>query len=226
MKYTQPDGALITFSLNDAVAITGGSITRLRNHIARDILKYVGQVPLAGQERRFAVWGLYEIGLINALSEANYTLEEAATVVHAAFKRSLEIGYLDYCQKDPEMTKPLSAIEGMPEYWLTGFWTHRKLTDPRIWVFGRLMGAKLFGPRVAKGWQHVPAIAIELQKEVYQTVTPPVLESESLGRRSYRVADIGDNHPSAHSALPVLGLLNVTAVLSSLDAAIEKHLKR
>jgi hypothetical protein len=224
MRYLQADGFPITFSLNDAAEITNISVPRLRNYIARNILKHVGQIPLAGQERRFAVWGLYEIGLIAALNEANYTLEEAAAVVHAAFAHSLAVGYLVYSHKHPEMEGPAHNIEGMPEYWLNGFWEHRELTNPAIWVFGRLMGATPFGPRVAKGWQDVPAVAIELQKEVYQTITAPVLEAETAGRKSYRPAEINDNHPSAHSGLKVLGLLNVTAVLAPLDAAIEKHL--
>jgi hypothetical protein len=234
MKYVQADGFPTTFSLTDAAAITEVSVTRLRNYIARDILKHVGQIPLAGQERRFAVWGLYEIGLISALAESSYTLEQAAKVVHAAFNDSLTAGYLAYSHEHPETVRPFTeaglkshdpfhSIEAMPDYWLKGFWTHRALTNPAIWVFGRLMGTMSFGPRVAKGWHDVPAVAIELQKEIYSTITPAIPD-ETTGGRSQRPAKINENHPSAHSGLKVLGLLNVTAVLTAIDAAVERHL--
>jgi hypothetical protein len=225
MKYLQPDGFPITFSLSDAAAINGISVSRLRNYIARDILKHVGQIPLAGQERRFAIWGLYEIGLIAALNEANYTLDEAAKIVHSAFMRSLNVGYLNYCNEHPEQPTPAydaAQVEAMPKYWLTGFWTNRSLTEPAIWVFGHLH-SMFFGPRPSKGWHGVSAVAIELQKEAYSTVTPAVLD-ETSGERNYRPAIINDNHPSAQSGIKVLGLLNVTAVLAEIDAAIEEHL--
>lgn len=225
MKYLQPDGFPITFSLSDAAGVTGISVSRLRNYIARDILKHVGQIPLAGQERRFAIWGLYEIGLIAALNEANYTLDEAAKIVHAAFMRSLTAGYLRYCSEHPEQPTPAYdavQVEGTPKYWLNGFWTHRDLTEPAIWVFGHLH-SMFFGPSPAKGWSDVPAVAVEVQKEAYSTITPAV-PNETSGGRSYRPAKINDNHPSAQSGLKVLGLLNVTAVLAEIDAAIEAHL--
>jgi hypothetical protein len=225
MNYLQPDGFPITFSLSDAAGVTGISVSRLRNYIARDILKHVGQIPLAGQERRFAIWGLYEIGLIAALNEANYTLEEAAKIVHNAFMRSLTAGYLRYCNEHPGQPAPefdVARMEGTPKYWLSGFWTHRDLTEPAIWVFGHLH-SMFFGPNPAKGWRDVPAVAVELQKEAYSTVTPAVPD-ETSGGRSYQPAMINDNHPSAQSGLKVLGLLNVTAVLAEIDAAVEKHL--
>lgn len=165
------------------------------------ILQHVGQIPLAGQERRFAVWGLYEIGLIAALNDADYTLDEAAKIVHAAFMQSLTAGYLLYCNENPGQPTPAfepAQIEAMPKYWLNGFWTHRDLAEPAIWVFGHLH-SMFFGPRVAKGWHDVSAVAIELQKEAYSTITP------------------------AQSGLKVLSLLNVTAVLTEIDAAIEAH---
>jgi hypothetical protein len=227
MTHAQPDGSLITFSLSDAAAVTGISVSRLRNYIARDILKHVGQVPLAGQERRFAIWGLYEIGLISALNEANYTLDEAAKIVHNAFMQSLAAGYLLYCNDHPGQPTPpfeVAQIEAMPKYWLNGFWAHRELTDPAIWVFGYLHST-CFGPYTAKGWHDVPAVAVELQKEAYSTFTPAVPD-ETSGRRSYRPALISTNHPKAQSGLKVLGLLNVTAVLAEIDAAIEAHLSK
>lgn len=227
MKYLQPDGFPITFSLSDAAGVTGISVSRLRNYIARDILKHVGQIPLAGQERRFAIWGLYEIGLIAALNEANYTLDEAAKIVHAAFMQSLTAGYLRYCSEHPEQPAPAYdavQVEATPKYWLNGFWTHRDLTEPAIWVFGHLH-SMFFGPSPAKGWSDVPAVAVELQKEAYSTITPAVPD-ETNGGRSYRPAKINDNHPSAQSGLKVLGLLNVTAVLAEIDDAIEAHLAK
>jgi hypothetical protein len=39
-------------------------------------------------------------------------------------------------------------------------------------------------------------------------------------------AVINDHHPSAQSRLKVLGLLNVTAVLAGIDAAVEAHLAK
>lgn len=201
MKCLRTDGFPITFSLSDAAGVTGISVSRLRNYVARNILQHVGQIPLAGQERRFAVWGLYEIGLIAALNDADYTLDEAAKIVHAAFMQSLTAGYLLYCNEHSGQPTPAfepAQIEAMPKYWLHGFWTHRDLTEPAIWVFGHLH-SMLFGPRAAQGWQDVPAVAVELQKEASSTFTP---------------------------ALKVLGLLNVTAVLAEIDAAIEAHLAK
>lgn len=227
MTQTQPNGSPITFSLSDAAAVTGISVSRLRNYIARDILKHVGQIPLAGQERRFAIWGLYEIGLISALNEANYTLDEAAKIVHSAFMHSLAAGYLLFCNDHPGQPAPafeVAEIEAMPKYWLHGFWTHRDLTEPAIWVFGYLR-SMFFGPNPAKGWHDVPVVGVELQKEAYSTITPAVPD-ETSGRRSYRPALISNNHPKAQSGLKVLGLLNVTTVLAEIDAAVEAHLAK
>jgi hypothetical protein len=227
MNLVQPDGFPTTFSLSDAAGVTGISVSRLRNYVARNILQHVGQIPLAGQERRFAVWGLYEIGLIAALNDADYTLDEAAKIVHSAFMQSLTAGYLRYCNEHPEQPTPAfepAQIEAMPKYWLNGFWTHRDLAEPVIWVFGHLH-SMFFGPRVAKGWHDVAAVAIELQKEAYSTITPAVPDEVS-GGRTHRPAKIDDNNPSAQSGLKVLGLLNVTAVLAEIDAAIEAHLAK
>jgi hypothetical protein len=227
MNIFQPDGFPTTFSLSDAAAVTNISVSRLRNYVARNILQHVGQIPLAGQERRFAVWCLYEIGLIAALNDADYTLDEAAKIVHNAFMRSLTAGYLRYCNEHPEQPTPAfdaAQVEAMPKYWLNGFWTHRDLTEPAIWVFGHLH-SMVFGPSPAKGWHDVPAVAIELQKEVYSTITPTVPDEVS-GERTHRPAKIGDNHAFPQSGLKVLGLLNVTAVLAEIDAAIEAHLAK
>lgn len=227
MNYLQADGFPITFSLSNAAEVTGISVSRLRNNIARDILKHVGQIPLAGQERRFAIWGLYEIALIAALNESNYTLDEAAEIVHAAIAHSLAAGYLHYCHGHPESPTPAfepAQVEAMPKCWLKGFWTHRELTEPAIWVFGHLH-SMFFGPRAAKGWHDVPAVAVDLQKEAYSTITPPVPDETSGGRRC-RPAKINDNHPSAQSGLKILGLLNVAAVLAEIDAAVEAHLAK
>lgn len=225
MNYLQPDGFPITFSLNDAAAVTGISVSRLRNYIARDILKHVGQIPLAGQERRFAVWGLYEIGLIAALNEASYTLDDAAKIVHGAFMQSLTAGYLRYCNDNPGQPTPefdVARMEGTPKYWLNGFWAHRDLLQPAIWLFGNIH-SMFFGPVVANGWQDIPAVAVKLQKDAYSTLTPAVAD-EINGVRSHRPATIDDTHTSAQSGIKVLGVLNVTAVLAEIDTAIEKHL--
>src|ERR1035437_4019359 len=63
MKLQQPDGFPLTFNLPDAATLTGGSVSNLRNYVARDILKHVGQIPFAGQERRFTVTGLVEVAI-------------------------------------------------------------------------------------------------------------------------------------------------------------------
>ena len=67
-------------------------------------------------------------------------------------------------------------------------------------------------------------IARDILKHVGQI--PPAVPDETGGGRSYRPAKINDNHPSAQSGLKVLGLLNVTAVLAEIDAAVEAHLAK
>jgi len=213
-SYFRPDGTPITLNLNQAAQVNGLAVTALRNYVARNILEYVGSVPLAGQERRFAVWGLYELGLIEALNRAGYTLAIAADIVHAGFLQSLVAGFLASRKKasgkwqtianrhERDWRKHLKVLKegskGVPNLWLRGEWEHRNLKQPAIWVFCLNTEGRPYGPWIAKGWKDVP---FQIQKLI--------AEVKEVDRSQVRA----------------VSTLNLTATLADIDRRIQQILK-
>jgi len=59
-----------SYNLTAAARIADTTVAAFRTRIARNLLRYIGQRPLSGAERRFSVAGIYEIALTDELERS------------------------------------------------------------------------------------------------------------------------------------------------------------
>jgi hypothetical protein len=230
--YTTPAGYPRTFSLADAAQITGLSVSNLRNHVARDILKHVGQIPLAGQERRFTVTGLVEIALIGELSAARYPVATAARLTESLIgfayaKASLSGKGVKHASFAEYATDPGATsvhFDCHPGDWMIGPWASRNLSEPKIAVF--LFEDNLsviVGRRFADGWADVPKARFEALQSFYRT--GGLLQSLPVGSPGTPMPKPRNaDDPIFAEEWPVMGTLNITSVLCKIDKGIREKL--
>jgi len=198
MNYLQPDGFPVTFGLNDAARIFDTTTIRLRNYIARDILKHVGQVPLAGQERRFTVSGLFEIGIIDELSDLGVSL--ASAVAEKTISLAYVAAFFRLKTNRPEFNVDSASVVTHMDYnandWMTGVWAHRDLNHPALLVFcADQMG--VIGLRIASGYGDIEATRAAILK-----------------------ANQPDGELFVNEKWPLLHVLNLTQILVRIDQAV------
>lgn len=232
MKLQQPDGFPLTFNLPDAATLTGGRVSNLRNYVARDILKHVGQIPYAGQERRFTVTGLVEVAIIDALS-GSVSLPKASRVadygLRTAYAAAILAGALPKEPinpipdpdnvSDPSRYPDTFPFDVNPQYWFRGAqWEHSDLSNPVFWVFAFLGNDALYF-NVAYGWSDIKRASEEIAKQSYCVLLP------SVPRGAPATALSSLPQPSKEyiqTSVPHVHFLNLTAILTKIDHAIEE----
>jgi hypothetical protein len=234
MKLQQPDGFPLTFNLPDAATLTGGRVSNLRNYVARDILKHVGQIPYAGQERRFTVTGLVEVAIIDALSES-VSLPKASRVadcgLRMAYAAAILAGGLPQEPtnpipgadnvSDPAKYPDTFPFDANPQYWFSGSqWEHSDLANPVFWVFAfEENGALCFN--VAYGWSDIKRASEEIAKQTFRVLLPSV----PWGAPATKMSSLPQpSEEYLQTAVPHVHFLNLTAILTKINHAIEEKL--
>ncbi|HEU0139424.1 MAG TPA: hypothetical protein VFQ79_06935 [Bryobacteraceae bacterium] len=212
MKLQQADGFPLTFNLPDAAAMTGARVPALRTYIARNILNHVGQFPLAGQERRFTVTGLVEVGIVDALAES-LSLAAASKVADYGLEAAFSVARL--CGADSH-----ENFDQKPELWMNGpQWDHRDLANPVFWAFVLNENNNVAGFDVAFGWSDIGRACKDVAKQTFRVTLPsvpwggPATQVSSLPQPSEEF--IGTATPHVH-------VLNLTAILTKIDRAISE----
>lgn len=218
MNLQNSDGLPLTFNLPDAARLTGTRITSLRNYIARGILKHVGRIPLAGDERRFNVTGLVEVAIIDALSES-LVLADASRVADHIFRMAYATAILNGSMerqvwmgssfppdadavRSEQTFRDTFLFDANPHHWMKGpQWEHDNLADPVFCVFA-LTGSNGLCFDVAFGWEDVRRAYSAVASQACSL--PP---SEAL-----------------NTAVPHVQLLNLTAILTMIRQAIAEKL--
>lgn len=237
MKLQQPDGFPVTFNLLNAAALTGESISTLRNNIARGILQHVGQIPFAGQERRFTVTGLLEIAIINALTES-LPLQRASVFADTFLRRDFSDALLDgrisrtldHAITLPEAVEVLNRSEFAdtfifdcnPHQWMKGpKWEDRDLSNPWLIVFliDAQFGEPHFHMATVKGWQEIEGAYVKLARYA----VPVLLTSVERGQPGQTMEEILPRAEVAMQHYPHMQVLNLTAILARIDQAIEQR---
>lgn len=211
------------FSLQDASRVfPEASVSDLRNWIKRGLLKYVGPVPAPGAERRFTRAGMYELGLILALSEGGLMpMPRAADIVQRHFNSCELVGAMALAsQMDLPFERALAVVQSDAERVLTMELDPKKrdLRNPFFWVFVFDSKNQAHTLQVAHGWEEVgpmaqqtveysyPRMASFMDRAAAAPAIPPVPEKFILTGRPY------------------VHIFNVTAVLYCIDQAIIENL--
>ena len=215
MRSQQPDGFPLTFNLPDAAAMTGARVSALRTNIARKVLRHVGQPPFAGTERRFTVTGLVEAAIIDALSET-LPLDDASRVADHGLRTAFATAVLSGDLPKEAALAHDDIFDSNPQYWMKGRqWEHRDLSDPVFWVFA-LLTKKLFFD-VALGWSDIKRASEEVAKQTYEALIASAPAGAAATETSKECVEAIVEH---------VQLLNLTAILTKIDRAIEQKLSQ
>jgi hypothetical protein len=200
MIHTQADGFPVTFNFHNAASISGISPTTLRSYLHRELLRHVGQTPLAGQERRFTVTGLIEVALVERFAASGLPLTLASQFADAVLRQSFalvtkgDIGKLDDEQAfsfsrfmkilhDP--TADLTVFDQNPRYFMNQeMWSHRDWQEPFVILAS-------------------------------QRTNGGVVSAEVVVRKNPSASDIASGGDS------VVHVLNLTRLMTNLEMAIE-----
>jgi hypothetical protein len=221
------DGWPTSFNLTAAARIAETTVAALRTRIARNLLHYMGQRPLAGDERRFTVAGIYEIALIDELERNGLTQAAASQVVKVLFDQEIRVALALYARdkeiKLSDVERNVSCIEADPDLWIRpGALGRRDLTRPQLVLFCYPEDCPEPLTTMADGWVELPQRAVNFQRDV-----------RTLGRstpqeaREYLKAGqpyLPDNHPEVQSGITVFHILNITAVLTRVDERISDYM--
>jgi hypothetical protein len=222
------DGWPTSFNLTAAAWIAETTVAALRTRIARNLLHYIGQRPLAGAERRFTVAGIYEIVLIDELERNGLTQVAASQVIGVLFDRQIRVSLRMYLKEHPEIdpsneTQNLACVEADPDLWIRpGALGNRAAIRPQLLLFSYPDDYPVPLITVADGWDAVPQQAVYLQRDV-----------RTLGRSTPQEAReflkvgppyLAETHPDVQSGISVFHILNITSVLTRVDERISDYM--
>ena len=215
------DGWPTSFNLTAAARIADTTVAALRTRIARNLLRYIGQRPLAGEERRFTVAGIYEIALIDELERNGLTQAAASQVVRVVFDNQIRIALAGYL-KDHKKIKPsdearnLACIEADPDLWIRpGTLGLRDLARPQLMIFSHPDDYPEPLVAMADGWEDVPQRAVNFQRDVRTLGRSTPAEASEFLKKGYPF--LPEKHPEVQSGISVFHILNITAVLTRVD---------
>lgn len=204
MNYQQPDGLPLSVNLADAARISGASVASLRNYIARNVLRHVGRIPLAGAERRFSVSGLVEIGILTELVAARLPVTMASHVTESLIQYAYDIAFLsDKFSPAKKRATSHSADTGYfddhPNEWMIGKWKHRELKRPKIAIYFPGDPPRV-GKDLADGWGGIDRVRARTIRSFFGAIDGGLLP-----------------------AVPrVMGTLNITEILCKIDSGIQE----
>jgi hypothetical protein len=222
------DGWPTSFNLTAAARIAETTVAALRTRIARDLLHYVGQRPLAGSERRFTAAGIYEIALVDELERNGLTQVAASQVVRVLFDNQIRIALALYLRDHPKIkpsdeARNLACIEADPDLWIRpGALGKRDVTRPQLSLFSYPDDYPEPLITVADGWDAVPQQAINLQRDVRTRGRSTPQEAREFLRAGPPY--LPENHPDVQSGISVFHILNITSVLARVDERISDYM--
>lgn len=181
------------YALNDAAEITGNTVASLRTRIARNLLRHVGNRPLAGAERRFSIGGMYEIALIDELERNGLTQSDASRVVDFFIHRQILNGALNYWPgKDGFFTPDeVAHLEALPQFWVKGgALDSGDSAAPNLLAFVIRKGQYFTPTATAKGWAELSqAIETLLTFEPTPSVVHVVNVSDVVDQVNRKIAE-------------------------------------
>ena len=222
------DGWSTSFNLPAAARIAETTVAALRTRIARNLLHYIGQRPLAGAERRFTVAGIYEIALIDELERNGLTQAASSQVVRVLFGNQIRVSLALYLRDHPKMepsdeARNLACIEADPDLWIRpGALGKRDVTRPQLMLFSYPDDYPEPLITMADGWDEVPQRAVNFQRDV-----------RTLGRSTHQEAReflkagqpyLPENHHDVQSGISVFHILNITSVLARVDERVSDYM--
>ena len=179
----------------------------LRTRIARDLLHYVGQRPLAGAERRFTVAGIYEIALIDELERNGLTQAASSQVVKVLFDNQIRMALAMYVKNHPKVKRAdearnLTCVEADPDLWIRpGALGQRDLARPQLMLFSYPDDYPEPLIAMADGWDEVPKRAVEFQRDVRTLGRSTPLEAREFLKAGQPY--LPENHPDVQSGISV-----------------------
>jgi hypothetical protein len=222
------DGWPTSFNLTAAARIADTTVAALRTRIARNLLRYIGQRPLAGEERRFTVAGIYEIALIDELERNGLTQAVASKVVGVLFDREIRVALALYLREHPKIKRSdearnLACIEADPDLWIRhGALGRRDITRPQLMLFTYPEDYPEPLITMADGWEQVPERAVNFQRDVRTLGRSTPAEAREFLKKGQPY--LPEKHPDVQSGIPVFHILNITAVLTRVDERISDYL--
>jgi hypothetical protein len=214
--------------LTAAARIADTTVAALRTRIARELLRYIGQRPLAGEERRFTVAGIYEIALIDELERNGLTQAAASKVVHVLFDNQIRVALAMYLKDRPKIKRSdearnLACIEADPDLWIRpGALGRRDLTRPQLALFSYPEDYPEPLVVMADGWQGVPQGAVNFQRDVRTLHRSTPEEAREFLKQGQPY--LPEDHPDVQSGITVFHILNITAVLTRVDERISDYM--
>jgi hypothetical protein len=222
------DGWSTSFNLTAAARLSETTVPALRTRIARNLLNHVGQRPLAGEERRFTVAGVYEIALIDELERNGLTQTAASKVVHVLFDQEIRIALALYLKEHPKVKRSdeahnLACIEADPDIWIRpGALGKRDLSRPQLMLFSYPEDYPEPLIAMADGWEQVPDRAVNFQRDVRTLGRSTPAEARELAKKGQPY--LPEKHPDVQSGISVFHILNITAVLVRVDHRIADYM--
>jgi hypothetical protein len=219
-----------TFNLPAAADILDTTVAALRTMIARRLLEFAGERPLAGDARRFSIIGVYEMGLIFELERAGLSQPAGAELVHEFFGDSIQGAVSAHLREhgipSTEFGKHLDELLRVHghEFWL-GDLLSSDLSKPVLLLYSFTdtedQGYHVT-TKVVHGWGEIGNAAIQLQRDVlvWERSSPEQVQG-------FATAGLPtDDDARVQSCLPVVGILNVTLVLSRINEKVEPYLTK
>ena len=143
-----------TYELSEISEVTGANISAIRNWIHREMLQNPGREPRAGHAREIPLLGVYEIMILQELTDSGFTLEFARELVKESLRKEAIWEHRDL--ENPA----LLVFAGHPN--------------------GR-GGLGVLGPDYAHGFDARPDGLLEVAKQFVATARPYLLQSKPRG---------------------------------------------
>jgi hypothetical protein len=223
------DGWASSFNLPAAARIAETTVAALRTRIARNLLHYIGQRPLAGAERRFTVAGIYEIALIDELERNGLTQAASSQVVRVLFENQIRVSLALYLRDHPKMgpsdeARNLACIEADPDLWIRpGALGKRDVTRSQLMLFSYPDDYPEPLITMADGWDEVPQRAVSFQRDVRTLGRSTPQEAREFLKAGQPVP-FPENHLDVQSGISVFHILNITSVLARVDERVSDYM--